>query len=173
MPAAAVARVERVEIDETAEAVERPAVGARAEAVDRPAEVVQRPVDVVVAPVRPVGLDRQHSGRATPVRETQVPRALEPARLDAEVRELPLPRLNDPVGTVRRRTADDEPVEPRSRVASAAIAEGPPVGAVVLAPAAGVVDPETALVGTPDRRDGVDRTPREHVLDRAADAIGE
>src|SRR5262249_55488327 len=59
LPAAAVARVVRVDEDVPAPLVARRAVGGRAEPVDALPLVLQPAVEVVVVPVDPVGLDHE------------------------------------------------------------------------------------------------------------------
>ena len=76
LPAGAVGRVERVDVEVAPERVERVAAGRRPEAVHGSALVEERPEEVVVLAVGPVGVDRELGQRPGPVREPELPDGL-------------------------------------------------------------------------------------------------
>ena len=167
-PALAVRGVERVEIEVPAERVERDAGGGRLEAVDRPAEVRERAEDVMELAVRPVQLHVQHGQLTLEVREPQLPDRLLGRRVEAVVRQHPLPGLERPVGAVGRLAAGDEPLQVGAVVRAAGVLEGLPDVALVGAVAAGVVELELDLLAGRGRVERVDRAPGEHVPALAA-----
>src|SRR5206468_8675737 len=98
VPALPVARVERVDVDVTAVAVERQAYARRREAVYGLA-VVREPAEqvVVAAAVDPVSPGIERRDRARPVGEVKLPCAQAASRAAVEVRQRPAPGLERPV----------------------------------------------------------------------------
>ena len=142
LPAGAVHRVVRVEIDQCAEAVRWGTVAGGAVAVDRRAAIGVAAEQILeAAVVDPVhaGLELRH--RPGPVRDFEpVGTAGRVPRREAEVGQRLRPALRRPVGAVRRRARRDDVRERRPVVGAAAPVEGLPVERPVLAPAAGVVE---------------------------------
>src|SRR5687768_7990711 len=145
LPAAPVGRVEGVDVQVSAEAVERYACGGGTEPVHRACEIREAAEDVVEAAVGPVGGDLEHGGRARPVRQAKLPDRLLGARPEAVVREHPLPALQRPVRAVRRTTRCKEPVQLGAVVGAAGVPERLPDRAPEGAPAARVVELELDL----------------------------
>jgi hypothetical protein len=156
LPARAVGRVERVQVDVPPVRVERDAGRRRLVAVDRFAVVLVTAEEVVEPPaVDPVEIDVELWSRPSPMREVQLPGRLEfgPGPV-AEIGQHPLPALERPVAAVRSLTGRHEPGELWA-VVRRAVRDLPPEVLAKGGPAAGVVDLELDLV--------VDRTPGEHV----------
>src|SRR5205823_5120056 len=92
----------------------------------------------VVDPVLP-DLELGEVGR--PMRQVELPLAQSGRpRREAEVGHLDLPLLERPVAAVGGLAGGDEPRQRRTVVGAAAVPEGLPVGLVVLAPAARVIE---------------------------------
>ena len=167
VPALAVARVERVDVDVAAVVVGRRAGARGGEPVHGPAAVHEPPEQMVVAtavhPIRP-GLERRRP--AGPVGEMQLPGSEPGMRPPVEVRQRPAPRLHGPIRPARRRAPRDEEGELRAGVRAAGIAEPEPG-------AAGVVLAELHLRQVRIRVARVDRAPRAHVVHAALRAVRE
>src|SRR5438874_3221792 len=147
-PALTVHRIERVEIDQDAEAVRRRPEPRRAEAVDG-LPLVRHPAEEALeaAGVDPVRPDLELRGLTGPVRDLEPVRAqLREPRREAEVRQGLRPALRRPVGPVGRLARGDDVRQSRAVVGSAAAAEPLPVETVVLAPPTGIVELELLLV---------------------------
>ena len=155
VPALAVPRVEGVDVDVAAVAVERSAVAGRLEAVDADAVVGEPPEHVPVLAVGPVLEDVELCERAAPVREVQ----LLVSTGAAEVLLEPHPGLQRPVAPVGSLAGRDGPGERR-----------PVIGKAGSAPALSVADLELDLRPRGARRERVDRAPGgQHLL--AAGAV--
>src|SRR5207248_335274 len=95
-------------------------------------------------------------------------------RVEAEVREHPLPGLQRPARAVRSRAGGEEPRQLRARVAPADVLDRLEVARLVeRLPAARVVDLEGQLRLSLRRRQGVDGPPDEHVLLHSAGGVGD
>src|SRR5437868_14025273 len=141
-PTRAVDRVERVEIDEDAEAVGGRSEPRRAEAVDG-LPLIGDPAEQAfeAAAVDPVRAHLELRRLAGPVRDLEPVRTeLRQPRGEAEVGKRLRPALRRPVRPVGGLAGSNDVRQRRAVVGAATAAEMLPVQAVVLPPAAGVVE---------------------------------
>ena len=167
LPAGAVRRVERVDVEPTAVAVGRRTARARPEAVHRLAGVAQAAEELlalVVERLRPVDLELEIGEVTRPMRDVEAPRALrrQPG-VDPAVGQLALPALQGPVRAVGRLARGHDQCEPGPVVGLAGVLERLPVELAVLPPATGVVVLEMHLRRARGGRKRVHRAPDEHV----------
>src|SRR3954469_22289690 len=144
VPALPEGRVEGVDVDVPAVAVERVPPAGRAEPVDPHAVVREAAEDVADVAVRPVLVDDELRERAPPMGEMQLPRPSSTAEVGLQA----LPGLERPVAPVRRLAGLDEPGERR-----------PVVREADAAAALAVAELELDLRHLPVGGTGVDRAP--------------